>query len=105
MAVDPLLEIAVGNTPSRSVISKFGRSVNIDSGVDTDIWDGANANDPGTIWVCPTAPRKHMLRSTNLNDKAGGSGARTLRVYGLPSWSSPQVDEDVILNGTVAVLP
>jgi hypothetical protein len=86
-------------------VNKFGRSTNVDSGVDTDIWDGANATDDQDIWVAPTQARVHNIVSTSTSDDGDpvGVGARTLRVYGLTAWDSPETSEDIIMNGTTDV--
>lgn len=99
----PMIEISIGNIPGRTTIEKFGRSDNINRGFDTDIWDGANWMDRLTTWVAPTQARRHLMQSENENDKVGASGARTLRVYGLPDWNTGEINEDISLNGTVAV--
>ena len=97
---DPLLEIAAGNVAGRSVISKFGRSQNVESGVLGDIWDQGVG---GTTWVAPQAARKHEIYSSNAGDANGGTGAGVLRLYGLPDWDSAEVNEVVTMAGTVHV--
>jgi hypothetical protein len=81
-------------------VNKFGRSTNVDSGVDTDIWDRANATDDQDIWTAPTTARTHQITSSSANDTSGGTGARTIRLYGLTSWSSVEISEDITMNGT-----
>jgi hypothetical protein len=102
-AKDFLLEVARGLYDNISYINKFGRSPNVDSGVDTDIWNRANATDNQVIWIAPTAPRRHNIVSTSTNDINGGTGARTLRVFGLKDWNSSPVTEVVTMNGTTDV--
>lgn len=106
---DLMLEVA---RPTRSKyanvlfpINKFGRSTNVDSGIDTDIWDGANATLDQDIWVAPTQARVHNIVSADAGDDGSpaGVGARTIRVYGLTAWDSPEVSEDITMNGVGAV--
>jgi hypothetical protein len=75
------------------VVNKFGRNEDVDTS-DEDIWDG------GATWVAPTATRIHDLTSTSTDDdNVGGTGARTVQVYGLDADYDLQ-DETVELNGT-----
>ena len=76
---------------------KFGRNTDIDAGGTEDVWSG------GGNWVAPTAARIHQIVSTDVNDTAAGTGARVVRVYGLPDWDTPEVNEDVTMNGTTNV--
>lgn len=99
----PMLEISIGNIPGRTTIEKFGRADYIDMDVKTDVWDGANSIDRLSIWVAPQRSRKHVIQSTNENDEVAASGARTLRIYGLPDWDTKEIAEDILLNGTNAV--
>jgi hypothetical protein len=98
------LQVAMGNIPGMAPVGKYGQSTNVDSGVVTDIWDGANATDTLTIWVAPTTARIHNIASTSTSDIAvTGVGARTIRIYGLTSWSTAEVSEDINMNGTTNV--
>ena len=95
---DYYLELAKGNIAGHAVVNKFGRNSDVDTGtVPEDIWDG------GRVWVPPTTARIHDIASTSIADTAAGTGARTIRVYGLTSWSTEEVSEDVTLNGTTNV--
>lgn len=101
---DYMLEIPAGRTEFSSV-NKFGRSTNVDSGVATDIHDGANATDDVAVWVAPTQARVHAIVSTSTDDDGApvGTGARTIQVYGLTSWSTSETSETITLNGTTGV--
>lgn len=107
--VPPEVAIPKGLITGYSGVNKFGKTVNVDSGVATDIWDGAN-DAPGAaspIWVPPTQARIHAITSTNDNDGKTGApsstGARTIRVYGLTDWDTAESSEDITLDGTTPV--
>jgi hypothetical protein len=84
-------------------VNKYGRSTNVDSGVDTDLWDRANATHDQDIWLAPTVAtgaQLHNITSTSANDDLVGTGARTLRVYGITAWtSSVETTEDIDMDG------
>ena len=102
----PLLAISRGEISGVSALHKFGRAQNADNGVATDIWDGANASINQPVWLAPTAARIHTLTSASDDDTGGetpGTGAKVVRVFGLPSWTEPETYEDVVMNGTTGV--
>ena len=77
-------------------VNKFGRNPDIDTTTDPqDVWDG-----PTGVWVPPTAASIHDIASDSASDAAAGSGARTIRIYGLTDWDTAEVFEDITLNGT-----
>ncbi len=94
-----MLELARGNILGMAGINKFGRSTNNDSGIPTDVWDGANATDDIAIWVAPTTARIHAITSTSDADSVTAGGARTIQVYGLTSWDAAEVSEVVSMDG------
>jgi len=102
--LDMMLEIAAGRSAKTSV-NKFGRSTNVDNGVSTDIWDGANSTDDIDIWVAPTQARIHNIVSSSASDDGSpaGVGARIVKIFGLQSWDTTETSEDVILNGVSSV--
>lgn len=97
--LDLRLQIAQDHVEGYSHINKFGRTINVDSGVITDIWDGAVSQ---VIWLAPTAARTHQLTSTDAGDDGApeGLGAQIVRIWGLKTWASKETSEDIILNGT-----
>lgn len=101
-----MLDIARGEIPGLSGVNKFGRSTNVDLGIDTDIHDGANSTDDVAIWVAPEAAVKHNIVSTHADDDGSpvGDGARTIEVYGLVDWDTKETSETVTMNGTTDVL-
>ena len=93
------LEIPAGRIDNTTCVNKFGNTTNADSGITTDIWDRANVANNQAIWVAPTQARTHTIASTSANDTSGGTGANTVRIHGLTSWSaSGETVEDVTMN-------
>ena len=94
-----LVTIALGEVDTRVGNNKYGKTLNADNGVDTDIWDGANSTDNVDIWVPPTQARIHNLSSTDAADTAAGTGTRTIRIWGLTDWDVDEVSEDITMDG------
>ncbi len=80
-AGDPYLDLAAGRIIGAGTENKFGRAPDVDSGVLTDIHDGANSTDAVTIWVAPTEARIHAVVSDDASDVCG---IGTLTLTGLP---------------------
>ena len=102
-ALPGALEIAEGEVTGHYAVNKFGKSENVDNGVDTDIWDAAAQ----PVWLAPTAARIHAIVSTSdVDGKTGAptaAGARTVQVYGLQTWGTAETSEVVTLDGTTPV--
>lgn len=87
------LEIAKGNIPGSSLITKFGHNDDVDTAtVPEDVWNGGGA------FTAPTAARIHNIESTDINDTAAGTGARTVLIIGINSLYE-RTTEIVTLNG------
>lgn len=97
------LEVSAGRVPGMSAAQKFGRATNVDTDVVTDIWDRANPTDDQPIWIAPTQARIHNIVSSDAGDASAGNGARTVKIYGLTSWSTKEVSETITMNGTTNV--
>ena len=104
---DFMLEVAKGNIPGHFGVNKFGRA---EAGLQltaTDIWDRADAAATQQIWIAPTAARIHALASSSdLDGKTAApssTGARTIEVFGLQTWSTNETSEIVTLDGTTPV--
>lgn len=90
------LEIAKGNIPRHSLITKFGHNEDVDVASVEDIWN------TGGAYVAPTQARVHAIASSSANDASAGTGARTVLIFGVNSVYG-RVTEIVTLNGTVTV--
>lgn len=75
-------------------IHKFGFNADVDAA--EDIWDG------GGTYSWPAAAAATTIVSTDAADTSDGTGARTVKVYGLDS-NYLEISETVTLNGTTAV--
>lgn len=98
-AQDFALDVARGVIPGVSAVNKFGRNPDIDLASDPeDVWDA------GGIWVAPTTARTHQIVSTDTNDDGSpaGTGARTVKIFGLDSTGALQ-EETVTMDGTTNV--
>lgn len=84
-------------------VNKYGHTINADSGVLTDIHDGADAGN--VIWDAPTAARTHQIVSSDADDDGApvGAGARTIEVCGLKTWALAETCEIIIMNGVTNV--
>lgn len=93
------LAISQGVFVNYSTIDKFGRNADVDMAADEDIWDG------GATWAAPTQARPHSIFSTATEDDGSpaGVGARTIRIFGLTSWTTTDTTEDITMNGTATV--
>ena len=112
MTLEFFTECAMGHMPGIKTINKFGRNIEVDSGVTADVWDGGYTLASGgesLIWVAPTTARVHAIVSTSDNDSdvggvvAQGDGARTIKIFGLTDWNTAEVSEDIVMDGTTAV--
>lgn len=96
---DQFFDISMGLVPGMSKVNKFGANSSVQTSA-SDIW---SRGDLQQVWLAPTAARTHQIVSTSTSDTSAGSGARTIRIYGLTGWTGNEVYEDVTLNGTTNV--
>ena len=107
-------EVGYGSVRNYFPYTKFGKAPAGVQATITDIWDRADATPTQQVWVAPTQARVHALVSSSTADNGvtPSTGARTVRVYGLTSWTdmkSPNGQplhedyEDVTLNGQTPV--
>lgn len=97
------LELAAGRIPGKSVLHKFGRNDDIDitDGFE-DLWNHAAAAGHYTGQDATVAEIVSIV-STDANDNAAGSGARTLILIGQGAGFVEQT-EVITLNGLTPVL-
>lgn len=94
------LDVARGRVNGVSSRHNFGRApAAVDIAV-TDIWAYAATQN---VFLAPTVARVHAIVSSSANDTSAGTGARTVRVFGLKTWASLQTSEDIIMNGATPV--
>ena len=89
---DASIEVPLGRVPGYASINKYGEATDCDSGVPTDVWDGADGTTSTDVWVAPTQARIHQITSTDIADDGdpAASGMRRIRVYGLKTWASAE---------------
>ena len=93
---DFYLEISKGNISKHSDYGCFGINADIDiATVPEDI------QDAGGVFVPPTTYRVHAIVSADANDTSAGTGARTVKIFGVVS--TGLAEETIIMNGTTPV--
>jgi len=100
LADDFLNEVAVGNVSGYSIVEKFGRNGDIDIGTaPEDVWLGG-----GTYTGQPTSGSAETIEvfSSDAADTSAGTGARTVRLFGLDD-SYDEQTVDVTLSGVTPV--
>jgi len=94
-----LTAVALGLVPGYSIVNKFGRNDDVDTGtLPESAWNGGGLYDGFNATVAETVD----VASTDANDTAAGTGARTVIIDGLDSSWNPQT-ETITMNGTTAV--
>ncbi len=98
----PEIDLALGDYPGMEPGLKFGRNSDIDTGsVPEDVWNGGNVY---TGQPLSFTPETVDVFSGDANDTSAGTGARTLRLWGLKTEASTEYEtEDIIFDGTSAV--
>ena len=89
------LQVSRGHVAYHTPLFKFGSNADIDSANET-IWD------QGGIYSYPASAAKVYVSSSNANDTAAGTGARTVVVMGLDG-DYDEISETVSLNGQTQV--
>jgi hypothetical protein len=96
-------EAALGNVTDRVIGLVFGRNPDVNIGtLPEDVWNGG-----GTYTGQPTSftPETVTVVSSSTADASAGTGARTIRIFGLKTNTSTAYEsEDITLNGTTGVV-
>lgn len=93
-------EVAAGLVDGRRIYNIYGRNFDVDSGtVPEDLWNGG-----GVYTGFPTTGSAETLSivSSSVNDTSAGTGALTIKIYGLDG-NYAEITETVTLNGTTPV--
>jgi hypothetical protein len=99
LALSHKQRVARGLEANCKSVNKFGGNAEIDSGNTADIWSrGLQTGGSSLIWVAPTQARTHTIASTDADDTTAGDGARTVKIWGLTSWTTTEVNETVTMN-------
>lgn len=97
-AEDFFLEVARGNVPGMSAVQKFGRNLDLDNGIEEDIWAGG-----GTRAYLSSAETMDVASTDAADDgDPEGTGLHQVLISGLDS-NYLEVEETVTLNGTSTV--
>jgi len=99
------LSVAAGGVPGVKSVNKFGAAPDGLQTTASDVWSLCNSTPTQQIWLAPTAARIHAIVSASANDDGSpvGTGARTIRIYGLKTWDTAESSEDITLDGTTPV--
>jgi hypothetical protein len=89
---DFFLSLSKGEIANHSDYSAFGINQDVDTGTPEDIWLNGGTFTP------PTTYRVHNIASASANDTSAGTGARTVKVYGVVS--TGLAEETITMNGT-----
>lgn len=91
---DFLLEVKKGKIAGHSLVHLLGENTSVSTSFET-LWG------IGGLYPFPTAAATIEAISTDANDTSGGTGARTIHVYGLDT-NFEEIDEVITMNGTTA---
>ena len=97
-ANDYFVDVARGLVTGHSLVHVFGENPDIDAGLE-DLWGGGGDYTGFDATTAETVD----VTSSSANDTAAGTGARTVRLYGLDGSLAEQT-EDITMNGTSDVV-
>ena len=92
---DFYIETSNAKLESKKSVNKFGSNTAVGASFQ-QVWNS------GVDYSYPTSDTKINVSSTNANDTATGTGARTVKIFGLDTNHEEQ-NETITLNGTTSV--
>ena len=98
-SIPPDLDLSLGRVSGFEAGVKFGRNPDVDAA--EDVWDlgGTYTGQPDSY-----TPELIEAFSSDANDTSAGTGARTIRIFGLKTSTSTDYEsEDITLNGATGV--
>jgi hypothetical protein len=93
---DRFLAIAKGEVTNHSLVLKFGRNPDIDTGAEETVWEG------GGVYPFQSTAQSLEVLSSDANDTSAGTGARTITLIGQDANNVEQT-QVITLNGTTPV--
>jgi len=99
---DFLFEIGAGNVPTHFGVFKFGENDAVPTSPGATMYDGLALGGTSLIPHLNDGVEQIFQIVGGTNDTALGTGARTIRIYGLKANKEWQV-EDIVMNGTTNV--
>lgn len=92
------LEVAKGNVTGEFLMHKFGRNPDVDTAAPEAIWNGGLAYTGFNAIAAETVE----VFSSDANDTIAGTGARTVRLFGLDA-NFDRITEDIDMDGVTPV--
>jgi hypothetical protein len=89
------LQVARGQVDGHNTLFKFGTNGDVGTSVET-VWA------QGGTYVYPASATVMKISSTSANDSSGGTGARTIAIFGLDA-DYNEISESVLLDGQTEV--
>ncbi len=83
--------------------NKFGKAPDGVQTTESDIWPLSDSAATQIVYVAPTEARQMLVLSSDANDTSDGTGARTLRLFGLTAWNAVETSVDATMNGVDTV--
>lgn len=95
MIGNPDIDIPFGFYSGAYMVNKYGNNLDVDTGPEDVVSQGGS-------WTPPTSAVQHNIASTDANDTAAGTGARTIQIWGCDG-NGLTATETITMNGTTDV--